>query len=462
MQKRIWGIALSIALIFCGSAVAGHAAPGAKQYFSGPCAFDNKAGKDWLGIQGHYMNLNECVGPLRVVPVSLTKSRPKAKLSASEIFRPIENCKIKNPDNNVKGFLNANQADFKLFPGPNTVIQIVPIAAPDTPVSKGSTPSKDYGRYFKFLTDYYHYASDGGSKFEIRVPKTYFSFSKPLIPYNITHHTDEQQAQKQNSLGPEIISEMAGKIDFTGVDLALVVVPAGTSAKNLEQGSLGGTTLGNSKFLRISMAQPYTLGEQITKNRIMMLPMWWMHELYHIGAGLMDHNGNNFWQNGYGTDDSQPGMGNWGLMSMSKTEMTTWEKWILGMTTDSQVYCLPANTSSTTWITPTGVKSTQHKLSVIQVSDSKVIVIESRRAAGLDYLLPRESEGALVYEIDLAQREREYGYRVISNRPISRSQPFLYSSAPLKRGEILVSNGLKITNIESGEFGDVIKVEPVK
>ena len=43
-------------------------------------------------------------------------------------------------------------------------------------------------------------------------------------------------------------------------------------------------------------------------------------------------------------------------------------------------------------------------------------------------------------------------------RTIERSELFM-ASAPLKQGESTLNNGYKITVVESGTFGDVIKVE---
>jgi hypothetical protein len=91
------------------------------------------------------------------------------------------------------------------------------------------------------------------------------------------------------------------------------------------------------------------------------------------------------------------------------------------------------------------------------------VVVESIRAAGLNYMLPKESEGALVYTVDTSKTDSEYGLKVVSGSksPISR-QPFILSDAPLKKGQSVLVDGIKITNVEWGDFGDVIKVEPVK
>jgi hypothetical protein len=332
---------------------------------------------------------------------------------------------------------------WRTHPGPNTTIQVVPIFTPDAQVQPGSTPQKDYGKYFKFLTDYYKYASDGPSSFKIRVPDAYVEFPKALTSYTITHHASQEQQEKQRALGKEIISAVDSNV--------------------MEQSSLGFAEADGQQLRLMSFGEQYTLKDSIQNNRGFMTPMWWMHELYHIGTGLEDHNGSNYWQNMRSTDPNEPGMGNWGLMSMSKTELTTWEKWLIGLTMDSQVRCASAAATSTHWIVPSSVKSTKSKLLVLPVSTTKVVVVESIRASGLNYMLPKESEGALVYTVDTSITDSEYGLKVISGskRQISR-QPFILSDAPLKQGQSVSVEGVKITNVEWGDYGDVIKVEPVK
>jgi hypothetical protein len=48
--------------------------------------------------------------------------------------------------------------------------------------------------------------------------------------------------------------------------------------------------------------------------------------------------------------------------------------------------------------------------------------------------------------------------------PLGRSvnnNPFFMASYPLKSGDSTITNGYQITIVESGTFGDVVKVEKV-
>ena len=104
------------------------------------------------------------------------------------------------------------------------------------------------------------------------------------------------------------------------------------------------------------------------------------------------------------------------------------------------------------------------KLLVIPVSTTRVIAVESQRAAGMNFKLTKESQGALVYTVDVLDNKYDGGFEVI--KPISRKTgpkegPFIFWDAPLKINEEIRVWDFKISVVESGTFGDVVKVEKV-
>ena len=182
----------------------------------------------------------------------------------------------------------------------------------------------------------------------------------------------------------------------------------------------------------------------------------------HIGIGLADHNGNNYWQNYFGSDQTKPGMGNWGLMSMAITDLLTLEKWTLGYISDQQVRCADPKNTSTHWISPSTVISKETKLLVLPINKNESILVESQRAAGLNFMLNHESEGALVYHLDTSEPDREFGLDVLTVEGYKiKREPFILSDATLKVGQHIDFKGYRISVIEAGAFGDVVKVEKV-
>jgi hypothetical protein len=137
-------------------------------------------------------------------------------------------------------------------------------------------------------------------------------------------------------------------------------------------------------------------------------------------------------------------------------ELTAWNRWLLNFITDDQIRCLP-DSESVTHLSPVEIAG-GIKGAVIPLSSTQALVIESRRALGFDKGLGRESEGALVYKVDTTIPNGMGPMRVI---PRPGTNEVWFESAPIKLNESYLIDGYKITVIESGIFGDVIRVSRV-
>jgi hypothetical protein len=134
-------------------------------------------------------------------------------------------------------------------------------------------------------------------------------------------------------------------------------------------------------------------------------------------------------------------------------ELTAWNRWLTDLVTDDQIRCLPTS-ETTTLLTPVAVNG-GIKGAVIPISTTEAVVMESRRALRYDTKLGKESEGVLVYKVNTSIRSGLGPMQVVS-RP--GSMKVLLEDAPLKLNETYLVDGYSIEVIESGVFGDVIKV----
>jgi hypothetical protein len=146
-------------------------------------------------------------------------------------------------------------------------------------------------------------------------------------------------------------------------------------------------------------------------------------------------------------------------MNHSKTDLLGWEKWFIGYTKDSQVSCIDPKKETKVWLRPSGIRTDAKKLAVIPISSTKVVVLESMRAVGLNYKLGKSSQGLLVWTVDTTDPRESYGVEMVtlSNRKLTY-KPFVYYDAPLKKGEQVKVAGLTIRVIEAGKYGDVFSV----
>ena len=419
--------------------------------------YEDSIPSEWRDMQKAHMEATGVSGIYHLGKYSLGSSRPNSQLNFDNTSS--EMCKISDPVNarNNRGFTNNYDAgrkayvDARKFPGPNMKIQLVPIFSDDTAQPK-NTPTQDYGRYLNFISEWAEYSSNGKATISVNIPDSYIRFNGQVTSYKIFHENNQDNIEHQR-FNRDVITQVDSKIDFSGVDLVYIVAPAGTPLVNLNQGVLGEMITAEGK-VKVGIVQySYTfVNINSIKHSNFLTPYWWLHETYHGTFGLDDHYG----------DASRKiiGLGGWSLMSTWGGDMTAWEKWILGFITDSQVNCLAKDSNSVTWLAPSSVKTSEKKISIIYLSKYKAVVIESIRAAGLYYKLPKSSQGVLVYELDLENVGHGEGLTLVlpTNRNPDRG-PFAYGEATLRVGESVVTNGQKITVLESGNFGDVVKVE---
>jgi hypothetical protein len=175
----------------------------------------------------------------------------------------------------------------------------------------------------------------------------------------------------------------------------------------------------------------------------------WIHEFGHM-LGVTD-NGGQSGGSGLGFDVMQ-----W----YGNPELTIWNRFVLGAALDSQISCVSTDSSSTHWIRPVASTDANTKGVVIPLTKDKAIVVESRRRLGFDALLGKNSEGALVYVVDTTKSGSDGSapFKVVG--PARMTILGMWSiDAPLKKGESVFTNGWTISVIESGAFGDVVKVQ---
>jgi len=232
----------------------------------------------------------------------------------------------------------------------------------------------------------------------------------------------------------EIISKTDINIDFSGVNFLFIVFPAGL--KNEEIGTFLVHTQGT-----------YSTSEGNIFNLIMAggdynSASTYIHEFGHA-LGLTDIRDTLDVGN-----QKSDGMYYDIMNNPSYPELLVWHRYLLGFLENSQIHCINSTDTSTHWLVPVASVSKQVKGIVIPLSSTEAVVVESRRAIGFDTALSSRSDlvGAVVYTLD-----SKIPYR---RTPVKVAQV-------LKNSDSVNVSGYKITVVESGEFGDVVKIEKV-
>ena len=182
--------------------------------------------------------------------------------------------------------------------------------------------------------------------------------------------------------------------------------------------------------------------------------IWLNHEVTHT-LGLVDLYA--FTQsNSANRYDNLRYTGEFSYMGFSSYEsnapsLFAFERWNLGWISDSQIKCVK-DAKSTELISPVqtsgGVKAV-----VVPISRTKAVVIESRRATGIDKNIAKS--GALVYVVDSSIQSGQGPVRVF---PSDIGSDPRYLKAPRALGESVTTEGVTIKVIKSDDSGDTVEI----
>ena len=243
----------------------------------------------------------------------------------------------------------------------------------------------------------------------------------------------------------EAVTLADADVDFSTADSVTVMVPP--SATAVEFGPAFGANPGEG----------YTADGKIFSNGVTSaadLPNWgfiWLnHETGHT-MGLADLYGYDFDPNNY--DYIHRHVGNFGFMGFTGGkgfEPFAFERWQLGWLDDDQILCQTEGEITAT-VTPIEITGGM-KAVMVPISNSKAVVIESRRQIGYD--APILKPGVLVYVVDTSIPSGE-GTLVVY--PQLDNDPYRDNS-PLAVGESVTVEGVTVTVLEATDEGDTVQV----
>ena len=379
-----------------------------------------------------------CPPTLRYSIKDLPQEIPKSIQTPREELLDPKQCDLKRFN---KDWMSAEEAGEHLFP--NLVIQIVPFQTPDFPAT--GDPVKELSTWWNFVRDGLDGMTDVDSKYEIRIADQYFKIDQSLASYRLGNQSPDDN-QPRIDIAKDIMKVADKSIDFTGVNKIFFVGPPGTNKDQIQ--NWGGpnqvkTDEGNLLPGIYITGHPSTIKEGSTNVRG---PMGEIHELMHLmNATLFDH-------------DSAL-TGGFGNMSGAVNDFLAWDKLIAKFIDLEQIRCAPTDKTTIHWIKPSTINGKHEKLLMIPLSDHEAIAVESIRNSGFNYKLAKFRLGALVYTLDTKKLDVQIngmdGVEVIGD-PKTK-----YTKGPYLQGDSIEIKGFKITILESGEFGDVVQVEPV-
>ena len=394
--------------------------------------------------------------PKEVASTSKTIITPNSQLA------DLNQCKIKDAaaagetlSNQQKHFISG----FGLYEerAPLTrspIIQFVTIDFPDLQGKR--SPKEDLKSVTDFLSKYWKAQTTNGTELDFRIPNSFIRMPKNVVDYelNVDFFSGKWKSTTSFDYVRAAIKEADPQIDFSQADVMVIAVPSEVTRQQIaafvaesseKARGQGFDTAEKRIYNTLIMAGPVSTPDFELLN--------WAHELGH-NFGLTDIRNT---LNVAAQDSSDLGI--YDLMnSMLAPELLAWNRFIIGVLNDDQVRCVTSG-STTHLIKPVEMNTKENKLVVIPTGKYQAIAIESRRAIGFDATLGTLSEGVIVYTIDTTIPYNLSPMKLVPR--VGSTDSVWRRDAALKVGDAVTTQGWRITVIESGDYGDVVKVEKI-
>jgi M6 family metalloprotease-like protein len=382
------------------------------------------------------------------------KSKPKTKISPITTLAPIDACRIAQGDSDLRNF----SSGFPIKPERMTLsasTKVAVLAVDFKDLRATSNPRKDLADALSAMNSYFRSASTKPVSFSFITPSTYFNLPNSVADYGLggdffAGGFDQKKQENYWNYVRAAIAVADPSVDFTGVKTIIVAGPPNTT--NAQIGVFVAQAATSDQAFQT--AEGPVANVLIRGNDQVRDLANWTHEMGHM-LGLTDIRDTR----NLGAQKSD-GMGFFDLMANPMVpELTVWHRFLLGIVNDNQIRCVTQETASFHWIRPVAEKTSGVKGVVIPLGPFEALVVESRRSLGYDTRLRKSQEGALVYSLDTRIKYRQSPVKII---PPARSvDRFSELDSAFRKNESVVFRNWKISVVESGIFGEVIKVEKV-
>jgi len=427
--------------------------------FSNMCETDLQIPSELIPIQNwssDFNNLN-CALTYRFMAVTPSSVLPKTSIPSTQ---QIEKSSCKFGLNSTGGKPNTGfgrSADL-YTPTKSAHIQVVPVQFSDK--SASSYPAEDYRAYLDFYVDYLKSISDVPINPVVNVYSSYIQLGKTMASYDLG--IGEWSSKSSQSFISDVAKTADPFIDFSGVDQVIIVGPPNANGTELTYHMWGSQPPWITNEGRVKSV--YQMGSISLSKRIGSTwstdPWVLIHEALGHQMGLQD-SPDIEWPVGSGVGNWMAS-GGWDNMGGAVGGFLMWNRWVTGFVEDSEIICAKPKEATNYLIHPEAESGVAQKALIIPLSESSGIVLESKRSIGFNYKYPDNSEGLLAYIVDINRGADPIIVQIPERIDTSKNViEHRLVNATLKLGEFLIIEGYRISVIEAGDFGDVVKVEKV-
>ena len=376
-------------------------------------------------------------------------------------------CKLKA----VNRDLSDDGPDDLGFPNPSSLLGKSNIRAVgifvDFPDSTGDSSTVESSkRIAENISSFYSQISYGKVKITWAFTSNFYTLPHKSSYYNFTPEKWLKYGDDQTHYLQDAVDVSDTDIDFSNFDLVLLF-PAKTAAPNMPSYAYPGTHSayfwkivskeGLIRNMQSVMASDYQNSDQFVAGRYSNTS--WFNIVHEIGHEFMLPD---LYQSGLSQEEHSRNVGVYDIMgaysnSGAGIELNGWSRWALGFLEDKQVICLTKTGTYQIKLSAIEKADDSQKIAVIPISDSKALLIETRRAIGLDAGLNEKSTGVLTYMLDTSVGTGKGPLKLLLP---ARSKDTRYlSDVALKVGDTINFLGFEIQVLSSGPDDDVIKIK---
>ena len=382
----------------------------------------------------------------------------------------VETCKIQDLRSNK--FIGNGNVGFPMTTNaikPNGLIKVavLPVNFPDSP--KVKSPSS-YWKPFSDLIDQRNaYLYDNRIKYEWTIPSEWLMMAKGAEFFASYHETVQPDGSRKSDGVKQILSteEQTSSI-FSEAEKYLKIEDYDffwLFTNPLEKRVPQGPAFGRFQEVKTTKTLYTGLNFYSYGNRV-------FSGAYHLGPiGTLQDSVAHEMAHFHGMIQHAPGNG-WGWYVSNNP---TWESWIAGWRPDTQYVCLDATQpwkEAQFHLSAIDLNSQGFKSGVIKISDSQVLVVESRRPGPFTTALPKSISGITVYIVDTTKSgerwdgnfDKELDYYMVflrndgRNYPIQKSQNLAVWDENIiaYQGDSFSYKNIKVTLMKSGDFDTVL------